>query len=326
MHNAERYLSDTSMKTKWLFVRRKFLQRFNPSIPRQLWIGVTYQCQCKCIHCFLGPELNKRDDCLSKQEIYKLVNSARHLGFMEICYFGGEPLLYNNLIDLIKFSSSKGLLTSIYTNGILLTKKTAKELKDAGLSFCNISIDSALSEMHNSLRGYEGCFEKALEGIRYLLDEGIRCNIWTYARKKDVQEQNLKDLKSIINLARQIKVHKVVILFPMASGNWLCAPENILEHSERNMVRTLHNPPFVELEFPTEDTSCTAGKRLVYITPQGDIHPCPALPRFFGNIRQQSLNTILKKLKSEFIDSKKKVCGECAMNFDIVRKKIDSKE
>lgn len=322
LQNAERYLSDTPMKTKWLYLRRKILRRFNPWVPRQLWIGITYKCQCQCRHCILGPHLNKNEEELKQQDIYNLINTARHLGFLEAIYFGGEPLLNEKIKDFIRFSSSKGLLTSVYTNGILLNKNIVRQLRESGLYACNISLDSASSQEHNSLRGYNGCFEKAIDGIKYLLGEGIKCNIWTYAKKTDIQEQNLKDLKAIIEIGRQLKVDKVVILFPMASGNWLCGAGNILTQSEREMVRALCNPPFIEFEFPSEESYCSGGKRMVYVTPKGDITPCPTLPNSFGNYHQESLKTILKRMHSNFNNSKIKGCGQCIMNSNAFREKI----
>ncbi len=49
---------------------------------------------------------------------------------------------------------------------------------------------------------------------------------------------------------------------------------------------------------------------------------CPTIPYFFGNIRQESLSTILKKLNSDFTELKGEKCGECIMNIETFRKKI----
>lgn len=304
------------MKHKLLYVRRKILHQFYPYIPRQIWIGVTYQCQCKCVHCFAGPFLNKNKDELSREEIFKLLKNVRQMGFIDVCYFGGEPLLREDLPELIRFSSSKGLLTSLYTNGILLTKEKVEELRKAGLHLCNVSLDSVFPERHNSLRGYKGCYEKAVEGIENLISSGIKCNIWTYAKRDDVKDADLKDLKALVELGRQLKVQKVVILFPIASGNWLCGFENILTESERMMVRKIHEPPFVVLEFPSEDSHCRAGERMVYVTPHGDVSPCPAISQYYGNVRDEPFEEILKKINSDFSKAKKTNCGECIINTD----------
>lgn len=319
------FLINTNIKTKLLYVRRKIKRLYNSPIPLQLWIGITYRCQCQCVHCCMGPYLNKNKSELTKKEIYNIVDTARSLGFLEICYFGGEPLLRSDIIDLIQYASIKGLLPSIYTNGILLTKEKVKELQKAGLYYCNVSLDSASPEHHDSLRKFKGCFNKAMDGIKYLMESGVKCDIWTYVSKDDVENNDLKDTKDLIELGRRINVNRVVILFPMASGNWICGVENILTQAEREKVRNLYNPPFVVLEFPSEETYCIAGRRMIYVNPQGDVSPCPTIPHFFGNIRKESLTIILEKLNSGFSASKEKGCGECVMNKEVFREKIGMK-
>ena len=116
MKQMERQWAETSFVTRWFHARQKILRRFRPYIPCQLYIGVTHRCQCDCVHCCLGPLLNKNRDELSPQEIHRLITAAKGLGFQEVSYFGGEPLLREDIDDLIRFSSSKGLQTSIYTN------------------------------------------------------------------------------------------------------------------------------------------------------------------------------------------------------------------
>lgn len=300
--------------TKCLYVRRKVLSRLNGAVPRELWVGVTYKCQCSCVHCYVGSMLNKSADELTTSELFRLVDSARAAGFLEISCLGGEPLSRPDAVDVIKYASSRGMLTSIYTNGILITREKVRELKEAGLNFCNVSIDSPDPEVHNRLRGQKGCFEKAIDGIGYMREAGIKCSIWTYVGKEDVRDRDCRDLKKIIELGRSLGVAKVVVLFPIASGNWLNSGDNMLTLEERERVRALQDPPFVSLEFPFEDVGCIAGKRMVYVDPGGDVSPCPTMPHFFGNIRQEPLWNILKKIGDGLSGGKAAGCGECLMN------------
>ncbi|MBI5492875.1 MAG: radical SAM protein [Deltaproteobacteria bacterium] len=316
--NARRYLSDTSFKTKWLFLRRRLIKIVNPWVPQKLWIGVTYRCQCECVHCCVGPYLNAGGNELTRDEVRSAITEARKMGFLEVTFFGGEPLLCRDLTGHIRYASSIGLMTSLYTNGILLTRERVRELREAGLSFCNVSLDSSSADRHDSLRNYSGGFKAATEGIRNLVDAGIRCSIWSYVSKRDVADRDLKDLRELIAVGRRLKVKKVVILFPIASGNWFCSKEDMLTMEERERVRTLFDPPFVILEFPDEETDCPAGKGLAYINPYGDVSPCPAVPFFFGNVRQEALSDILKKVNGDFVKLEKG-CGECIMNNEKFR-------
>jgi MoaA/NifB/PqqE/SkfB family radical SAM enzyme len=264
---------------------------------------------------------------LTLDEIRQLIEAARRIGIMEIWFFGGEPLLREDLCDLVRIASSKGLVTNIFTNGLLLNQTKVREFKKAGISNFMVSLDSISPEQHDKLRNYEGCFEKTLEGIKHVVDAGIRCSIWTYVKKDDVQNNNLADLKGIIDMGHHLNVYQVFILFPCASGNWRFNDKYILNQEERekvrDIVRTYSSPPFVQMEFPNEDSTCNATRNFIYVNPAGNVAPCPAVDKFYGNIRQGPFSIIIEKMNKEFVESRINICGECIMNVSSSDKKID---
>ena len=292
------------------------MKSFGTWVPRQLWIGITNRCLCNCVHCLVGPSLNKNGKTeFTTAEYRRLIDEGCSLGFMEAVYFGGEPLLRNDIVELVDYANTKGLLASLFTNGVMLSKEMADRLKGAGLNMCNVSLDSANPATHDRLRGLNGCFNKAVKGIRYIVANEIKCSIWTYASKEDIRN-GLIDLRNLILLGKELRVDKINILFPMASGNWLCSWSEMLTAEERGNVRALHAPPFVNFEFPDEGDHCSAGKVFIYISPEGDVYPCPALSHcVLGNIRSQQLNSILRNLINNNAAGSQSTCsGECWIN------------
>lgn len=253
---------------------------------------------------------------LSTDEFKKIILEAKSCQIPEIVFFGGEPLVNEDIINLIDYTTSLGLESVIFTNGILLTEKMVNDLKKAGLKRCNISLDSSSAAVHDMVRRYDGCFEKAIEGLKQLLKAGIKCSIWTYASKNDVRDNNLADLKKLISTAKTLGVDNIMILFPMAAGNWAGETEDgvLLNAEEREKVRKLFNPPFVNMEFPTENSECTGGKHFIYVSPEGDIYPCPSIPLTLGNIRTNSLKEILKKMDKKMLKYQINKRGECIAN------------
>ncbi len=299
-----------------LLWKRRFLKFLGRPVLEQLWIGVTYVCQCRCIHCGVctNKTYNATEAELGTEEIKGLISAARSLSIPKVALFGGEPLLRDDIVDVVSFASSSGLKSVIYTNGILLDRKTVRALKEAGLTKCNVSLDSSFKEEHDRRRGYRGCFEKAVKGIRCAIDEGLRCSIWTYASKNDVRNNDMADLRGLIRLARDLGVYNIMILFPAAAGNWQGMPEVLLTMEEREKVRSLYNPPFVIMEFPREDTRGTGGRSFVYITPYGDVTPCPFLQDSYGNVRDVTLKEALRRLRSERTPVTVCGSGQCMMN------------
>ena len=64
-------------------------------------------------------------------------------------FSGGEPLMREDIFELINYASKAGLRPVLGTNGTLISKEMAQKLKDAGISAIGISLDSLNSEKHN---------------------------------------------------------------------------------------------------------------------------------------------------------------------------------
>lgn len=79
-----------------------------------------------------------------------------------------EPLAYPPIADAVEYASKKGLRTSVTTNGLTLARH-ARDLVDAGLTHLMVSLDGPPA-IHNSIRGHKASFERAMDGIRAVLD------------------------------------------------------------------------------------------------------------------------------------------------------------
>ncbi|MBN1998414.1 radical SAM protein [candidate division KSB1 bacterium] len=77
--------------------------------------------------------------------------------------WGGEPLIYGPIFDLVKYAKSKGLLVQMNTNGLLLDK-FAHDIVNSGLDDLIISIDGP-AHIHDKIRGIDGAFEKIKKGV-----------------------------------------------------------------------------------------------------------------------------------------------------------------
>ena len=132
-----------------------------------LRISVTDRCNLRCIYCMPeeGVELMSHSDILSYEEIYTVARVAAGMGINKVRLTGGEPLVRAGLPDLVKLLSSIGAIDEITmtTNGILLARY-AQELKDAGLSRVNISLDTLKPERFSMITRC-GRLEDTLEGI-----------------------------------------------------------------------------------------------------------------------------------------------------------------
>lgn len=140
-----------------------------------LRVSVTDLCNLKCQYCMPEDGIAKKDhqDILRIEEYLRLIEEMVELGVDKVRLTGGEPLVRRGIVDLVrgigKMDGVKDL--AITTNGVLL-KKYAKELKDAGLTRVNISIDTLDPGKYREItRG--GNIEDVLAGIEEARSVGL---------------------------------------------------------------------------------------------------------------------------------------------------------
>jgi len=238
-------------------------------------------------------------DELTLMEIESIIKQAHELGTVEITLFGGEPLMRDDIEDIIQTADANGMICSIDTNGLLLTPEKIKALIKAGLSAVKISLDSPESNEHDKMRGVPKCFNRAVAAVRECASQGLPCVVSTYASRENVHSG---DLKKLIELARSNNATAVRIVDTTLSGCALSSEHKLLRSEDRELLADLLEPGFVFLENLASARKlrhpvCSAlAKRYIYVSPAGDIQPCCFVPMSFGNLRKNSLKELLEKM------------------------------
>ena len=262
-------------------------------------LALTYQCQCRCVHCgSVALYKQEEEKELSYNEITSLIDEIRRLGVNWIDFFGGEPLLVPQLADYIRHAKEKGLRVRIDTNGLLLDEEMVKNLKKAGIDLVGVSIDSPFEAVHDRLRGVKGTFKKAIAGIKYCKKHNVECQLLTYATKENLKNN---DLKKIIDLAKSFDI-PVRILPLVLVGKKMKRKDLALSSQDIALLRNLLEKDKVHWENEFIDSKevpffCTAmHKYFFYISAYGNVQPCCYFPVSFGNVRQERLEQIIKKM------------------------------
>ncbi|WP_080803175.1 GTP 3',8-cyclase MoaA [Arabiibacter massiliensis] len=140
-----------------------------------LRISLTDRCNFRCIYCMPeeGVQSLAHEDILRIEEIERIVRAAAGLGIRSIRLTGGEPLVRKGVVDLVRaISGTPGIENiSMTTNGTLLPQM-AGELKQAGLSRVNISLDTLDPEQFKFITR-RGTLDQALDGIEAALAAGF---------------------------------------------------------------------------------------------------------------------------------------------------------
>ena len=284
-------------------------------------LGVTYRCQLDCRHCCTGNYPTGDRSELTTEEVKGVLDQCYKP--LVVHFFGGEPTLRSDLVELIEYASKRAVFVFFDTNGLLITRDYAARLKASGLELLHVSIDSPIPEKHDEYRGMEGCFEQALRALRNALEVGLKCAISTYVTKENLSNGEFEDL---IKLGKELGAAGVRYQLPTPSGNWLHDVDVKLTPREEERLRELVDFPSVWRDFHFQDQTSSqcrgiAAQQYAYISPLGEVQPCSFMPLSFGHIREEPVKKILERMWKHPMYNEPCLAEECPMLSDEFRRK-----
>ncbi|MCL2529246.1 MAG: putative heme d1 biosynthesis radical SAM protein NirJ2 [Coriobacteriia bacterium] len=272
------------------------------------WL-TTNRCNLKCVHCYQDAddlEASTANE-LNTNEAKTLIDQIKKAGFKIMIFSGGEPLLREDIFELVAYASSQGLRPVFGTNGMLITPKVAKKLKKAGAAAMGISLDSLDAAKHNEFRGDPDAFKLAVKGMKNCRKAGLPFQIHT-----TIVDWNKDEVLDVIDYAVEqgAIAHQPFFLIPVGRGEYIAETSiEVLENEDLLKkimqkstevpisVKPTCAPQFVRIaEQLGVDTrysrGCLAGLTYCIINPDGIVQPCAYMKQEVGNVREQSFDEI----------------------------------
>ncbi len=193
--------------------------------PVVVW-NMTRRCNLKCVHCYAQALDEQGTDEISTEQAKTMIDDLAAYGAPVMLFSGGEPLVRKDLVELAKHATSRGMRAVISTNGTLITKAKAKELKDVGLSYVGISLDGA-EEVHDKFRGVSGSYKKALQGVENCQAEGLKVGL-----RFTVNKRNAGEVPHLFKLIRDLEVPRICFYHLVYSGRGSDLIKEDLDHAE----------------------------------------------------------------------------------------------
>lgn len=283
----------------------------------------TKRCNLRCKHCYASASPFPAPDELTLDQKLEVLRQLDEAGVAAVSFSGGEPLMSPDFWVIAKKAAEAGMYVSIATNGTLIRPEVAKRLKEIGVRYVEISLDSPNPEGHDSFRGVKGAWERSVQGIKNAKNAGMEVGIAT-----TVTKMNYKQLPDMLKLAKELKVDRFIAFNFIPTGRGKDIVEMDLSPKERYEVLELlyselssgelqafSTSPiyavvslkgvdkggklapthFAELNIPDEYMSagfalgeflggCGAGRIYCSIEHNGDVQPCVFLPIVVGNV------------------------------------------
>ncbi len=306
-------------------------------LPRLIAWELTGSCNLRCAHCRASASDVRDPNELSAEEIKNTVDNIASFCKPVLILTGGEPLLREDIFEIVRYATEKGLRVVVGTNGTLITPQVAEKLLKAGVRRVSISIDCAYAEEHDEFRGVRGAYEEALKGIEACKKAGLEFQINTTVTKR-----NLRELEKIYALAQKLgaAAHHIFLLVPTGRGKVIedeeISPEdyeqvlNWMSNAGKEMpMKATCAPHFVRVlrqkgkqggrDLDASASGCMGGTGFAFISRTGEVNPCGYLPVRAGNIREQPFREIWEnsKLFKDLRNRKalKGKCGACEYKF-----------
>ena len=288
----------------------------------------TNRCNLKCEHCYQdAAECDSRE--LTKAEGKAMIEQIARAGFKIMIFSGGEPLMRDDIFELVAHAAAQGLRPVFGSNGTLITDEVARKLKEAGACSMGISIDSLDAAKHDAFRGVAGAHADTLAGIEACKRAGLDFQIHT-----TVVDWNRDEVCDITDFAQSIGAvnHSIFFLIPVGRGKYIeetslkvLENEALLQDIMRKAaevdidVKPTCAPQFTrvadQLGIPTRYTrGCLAGLTYCVVGSEGIVRPCAYMTEDAGDVREQPFDEIwatspvFERLRTQAYGGN---CGEC---------------
>lgn len=267
---------------------------------KEVKIELTNKCSRNCKHCSSSATSysnNLKE--LNFEDVSKIINEAKLMGVETIVFTGGEPLMYERLLGLVKLTSSLGMKSTVYSFAYrnAQTLKQYKNLIENGLNKIVYSLADTLSD-EEELSTYEkeDFFDRVFEGANATLGFHYAVSKDSIDRLSDVINNTIgtfdkKKYFDKISLLRFVPHGKGTNEMDLSKEELLSIKELYLKCENKSRIR-LGSPWDI---LGIENSPCIIADEIMIIGFDGIAYPCDSIKYFTklgisGNIKNNSLN------------------------------------
>ncbi|MBI3040613.1 MAG: radical SAM protein [Chloroflexi bacterium] len=200
-------------------------------VPRPVIVwNYTRQCNLHCLHCYASAGSQRTPGEMDTTAGKAFMRDLADFGVPVIMFSGGEPLLREDLLELASFAGELGIRLVLSTNGTLIQKSMAQEIKGIGFAEVGISLDG-VGANNDYFRGQKGAYQAALEGIRNCVAAGLRVSL-----RLTITRFNYQDIPAIFQLVEEEDINRVCFYHLAYSGRGGSLQEVDITHSQTRAV------------------------------------------------------------------------------------------
>jgi len=273
------------------------------NLPKVLEFQLTLDCQYNCAHCG-NVKYGEQHTEPTFEQIISVVDCVMPT---KVSFTGGEPTLrWDLLLKLIRYATSKGIITQLNTNGGGLSTDRVRELEASGLQTLHISLSTLNSRLYQTIRRIKDplALKRALDTVEF----GCEHTAMKIIPEALLLKSNLQEIDKIYTLvsswgAGEFEIQNII---PTDPRMWKLVPkdrdilamlDNLLPKrvsSTKITLCCLHLttcygfPNFSSID-GVDLYKCVCGREGAYITVTGDVYPCSFFHKNIGNAFEENI-------------------------------------
>ncbi|UCE08925.1 MAG: radical SAM protein [Candidatus Thorarchaeota archaeon] len=295
--------------------RRDQLRSEKLRIPPVLILSVTSSCNLRCVGCYAAAtgtvsqesqrEPHKENHQLDLDKWRSVLNEARQLGVFGFIIAGGEPFLYQGILELCMEFKDRFFL--IVTNGTTMNESHFKLLRRVSNVAMIISLEGDASAT-DSRRG-PGVYKRIMSSFKRLWAIGVLTGFSATVTRENFEYW--ADTESLHRLWKKgLRIGVFIEYIPSNNGNdgtrqslSPCSDEGLMLNQEErarfryHVIQYRENNPMVVIHSPNDEKyygGCvSAGQGFAHVTPSGDVTACPVSNLATHSLRNSSLREAL---------------------------------
>ena len=297
-------------------------------VPLMVVWNFTQACNLKCVHCYQDACTKPLPDEMDLEQKLRFIDEMADEYIPFLALAGGEPLMGRHFWEVLQRCQERHIHVTVASNGTLLTPETCRKLRDRGVKYVEISVDSATAEKHDEFRGIPGAWQRTVDGIRNVVaTPGMRAGLAACVSKFNVNE-----VDAMIQMAVDLGCSTFVHFNYIPVGRGVQNDVHDLDPDQRELVleklsRWLQTgqigimstaPQFGRSCYMHADLDgrmalghagsapgskirvlakyiggCGSARCYCSVQPNGDVTPCVYIPhRIIGNLKEKSMREI----------------------------------
>jgi len=285
--------------------------------PELIILDISHRCNLQCSICEIRKDKPIKE--YSLKEVTNIIGQAIDWSVKEFALSGGEPLMREDIFEILDFVQQHKYHIGILTNGVMLSESFIKRLLpyliNGSLSL-SISLDALSADIHDAIRGARGCFEKTSSALKTLSEFKKEYPSINFNSITIILNENLEQLLDLAIFLKSLNINSIQFQ-PLLSNNlvmkermnnaryWILpdrfaaldkAIDDLVKFKNNNssLVRNSEEnlrlvKKYFRLCLTQDDVKCLYASRTMLIANNGQVTTCF---ENYGNIRQQSLKEI----------------------------------